>query len=99
MERQPKLRLKPIDKNDDESMRIYGMTGKTVESFNSYVADFFQTVAILRENIEKAHTTADQEKAAEMREHIEHVERKIDELTEAMQRIADDMSSLVEFEK
>lgn len=99
MEQKPMLKLKPIDKNDDESVRIFDMTGRTVESFNSYVADFFQTVVILRENLERAHTATDQEKAAEMRAHIDHVERKIAELTEAMQRIADDMPALVEFEK
>lgn len=88
------LKLKQITGDTHDTARIYEYTRRTVDDFNSYFADFFETIKILRENLEKP--DADKEKKNEISESIKHVELKIDELSAKMNEIADEMPSLIE---
>lgn len=81
--------------NDPDSLRIYDFTQKTVDGFNNYVADFFETISILKENLEKLGSDQ-KEKSNEITGTIKYVENKIDELSAKMQTIAEEMSSLIE---
>ena len=90
------LKLKPMQLKEEKSHQIFAMTQETVERFNIYVSDFFETVAILREDHERSVKKNDAAKCDEIESKIVFVEQKIEELTEAMQRIADEMSSVVE---
>jgi len=94
-----KLKLRPLSVNDPESVRIYEITGKTINDFNGYVDDFRETIAILREKMENTGEKSDPVKADVINGDIEYVERKIHELSLAMKKIADDMSLLVEIEE
>ena len=94
-----KLKLKPLAANDPESQRIYKITSKTIEGFNSYVADFYGTISILKEKLDKPGTGKDPEKADSIRKDIEYMENKLDELFLTMKNLAEEMSFLVDVEE
>jgi prefoldin subunit 5 len=96
MNPQYKLKLKPMDDKDPHSLRIYDLTRKTVDDFNNYISDFFETISILKENLSKLKDDKDEQKKKEISGTIIYVEDKIEELSVRMQAIADEMSSLVE---
>ena len=91
-----KLKLKPMDDKYLHSLRIYDLTQKTVDDFNNYISDFFETITILKENLADLNDDKDGQKKIEISGTIKYVEDKIEELSGRMQAIADEMSSLVE---
>ncbi len=99
MKNQTRLKLKPLEKADPDSLRIYDITRKTIEDFNGYVADFHETIRILRENQAKPEVMRDGEQTRVIDGDIRYIEDKIEELSRAMQKIAEDMSFLVEVEE
>ena len=92
MRKKYELKLKPIiNIENPDNKRIFEMLEKSCEGLNSYVADFFETVAILKEQKIKSadnHTDID--------DSIEFVLAKIDEVTASMESIVNDMPSLIE---
>lgn len=92
----PQLILKPIEIENAETQRIYGYLRQTVEGFNNYVADFFESIAILSEKGEALRTNQPQE-AARCDEEVRYLEARIEELRLAMQMIAAEMGALVEY--
>ena len=49
MRQKYELKLKPIDTANADNLRIYEMLKKSCDGLNSYLADFFETIEILRE--------------------------------------------------
>ena len=88
----PHLSLKPLDTENESTARIYSMVRETVDSFNIYVADFFESVAILEEEL----AAARKDSSAEIEEKIAYMRRRIAELSDAMKAIAEQMDGLVE---
>jgi hypothetical protein len=91
MKQKYELKLKPINSNNPDNLRIYDMVQKSCEGLNSYLADFFETVAILEE--QKTKSGSDNK---DIDESIEFVLVKIDEVTASMKSIVNDMPFLVE---
>lgn len=91
MRQKYELKLKPINSNNPDNLRIYEMLNKSCEALNSYLADFFETVAILNE--QKTQSGPDN---SDTDESIEFVLTKIDEVTASMKSIVNDMPSLIE---
>lgn len=89
----PRLLLKPLDTDNESTARIYSMVRETVDSFNIYVADFFESVAILEEQLSGAKRGGGD---AEIEEKISYMRRRIAELSDAMKAIEDQMGGLVE---
>ncbi len=83
------LELKPIVSTNVDNIRIYEMLKKSCDGLNSYLADFHQTIEILKE---KRNLSADN---ASTDESIEFVLGKIDEVTASMKEIAGYMPSLI----
>lgn len=94
-----KLKLKPLAADDPESQRIYKITGKTIEGFNAYVADFYGTISILKEKLDKPGTGKNREEAASIRKDVEYMENKLNELFLTMKNLAEEMSFLVDVEE
>ena len=90
----PRLNLKPLDTDNESTARIYSMVRETVDSFNIYVADFFESVAILEEQLASAKREGGD--PAVIEEKIEYMRRRIEELLASMNGIAEEMHSLVE---
>ena len=88
----PRLNLKPLDTDNESTARIYSMVRETVDSFNIYVADFFESVAIIEEELASAQKGG----GAEIEEKIAYMRRRIAELSDAMKAIAEQMDGLVE---
>lgn len=88
----PRLSLKPLDTDNASTVRIYSMVRETVDSFNIYVADFYETVGILEEEL----VSATKGCSAEIEDRIAYMRRRIDELSDAMRSIAEQMDGLVE---
>ena len=93
----PKLQLKPINISTDGTERIYQMVRETVESFNVYVADFYESVSILKEQHEKALSSGSSSAVSEVEEKIRYMEKRIEELKSAMEKISAEMHTLVEY--
>jgi len=91
MRQKYELKLKPINSTNPDNLRIYELLQKSCEGLNSYLADFFETVAILEEK--KIKSGSDN---SEIDESIEFVLTKIDEVTSSMKCIVNDMPSLIE---
>ncbi len=94
MRQKYELKLKPIDTANADNLRIYEMLKKSCDGLNSYLADFFETIEILREKKDK--TSSEQ---METESSIEFVLAKIDEVTSSMKTIAEDMPSLIELKE
>ncbi len=92
----PELRIKAIHTENDETLRILGMIHESCDRLNAYVMDFFETRAILNENLKNAKENKDRARVKETEESIGEVERRISEVTESMQGIVQDMPELVE---
>lgn len=91
-----KLNLKEYGFSDPEGARIFDLTKKNVENFNGYVDDFYESVSIIRQNMERHNGDHDQIKA--LGKDIEYIENKISELSAAMKQMADDMPFLIDLE-
>lgn len=93
----PQLILKPIEIENAETQRIYGYLRQTVEGFNNYVADFFESIAIISEKGEALRQTHQTQEAATCDDEVHYLEGRIEELRLAMQMIATEMGALVEY--
>ena len=93
----PKLKLKPIDITTEGTERIYEMVRGSVDSFNLYVSDFFESVEILHEQYEKAVSAGDKKAVQETEGKINYMKMRIEELKESMERISAEMHSIVEY--
>lgn len=91
MRQKYELKLKPINTSNSDNLRIYGMLKDSCEGLNNYLADFHETIEILKEKKDKS--AAD---PAEVEASIDFVLTKIDEVTESMKNIAQDMHTLIE---
>ncbi len=89
-----RLNLKENRHSDPHGSRIFDLTRKNVENFNGYVNDFYESVAIIKQNIDTHR--GDEEKIAALSRDIEYIENKIGELSTAMKQMADDMPFLIE---
>ena len=88
------LKLKPFSSTNSDSSRIYRMLENSCEGLNSYLADFFETIEILKEKKEK-HPS----ETAEIDESIEFILVKIGQVTASMKSIAEEMPALVELKE
>ena len=93
----PYLILKPVDTARDETNRIYSHVKNTVEDFNNYVSDFFESVVIISEKRETLQKTGVIQEAAKCEEEIKYLRGCIIELRQSMLLIAAAMDSLVEY--
>lgn len=91
-----RLNLKEYGFSDPEGARIYDLTKKNVENFNGYVDDFYESVSIIRHNMELL--AGDNEKKITLGRDIDYIENKISELSAAMKQMADDMPFLIELQ-
>ena len=96
MQEKPKIELKPLPSENEDTKRILDNTRKSIENLNLYVEDFFETMAILRENFEKLKTKSDAEKEQELMQSIAQVESRIQEVTSSMKEISKVMSDFVD---
>ena len=91
MRQKYELKLKPINTSNSDNLRIYDLLKNSCEGLNNYLADFYETIEILKEKKEKS--TAE---PAEVEASIEFVLTKIDEVTSSMKNIAQDMHALID---
>lgn len=91
-----RLALKPLDRHDPDSIRIYEQTREAVERLNVYLFDFVDSVVILKENLAKNIDLDESAKAGETGEKIAYMEGKIISLCEEMRRIAGEMPEFIE---
>ena len=94
MRQKYQLELKPIISANEDNLRIYGMLKKSCEGLNSYLADFYQTIEILKEK-----KAAGPGNGIATDESIEFVLGRIDEVTATMKEIAKYMPSLIELKE
>jgi Mg2+ and Co2+ transporter CorA len=90
----PHLKLKPMDFGNASTERIYALVEETVKNFNIYVADFYESVAILEEQLKAAKNRGGD--CSEIEGKISYMRTRIEELSSAMKGIADEMHALVE---
>jgi len=94
MRQKYELKLKPISTSNSDNLRIYEILSKSCEGLNNYLADFHETIEILKEKKEKPSV-----ESAEVDASIEFVLSKIDEVTESMKNIAQEMHTLIELKE
>ena len=99
MEVRTKLELKDFDKDDPESIRLLDLTREFIERLNNYVADFDESITILKENREENIKKEDKDKIADIDESIQFVESKINDVSNEMRKIAEEMSFFVELKE
>lgn len=95
MSHRRELRLKPLQSDNPDTVRIYDQAREACQRLNTYLFDFIETIAILRENRGKGKTDGT-ESEREIDTYIESVERKIDDIGLQMEGIAKDLSFLVD---
>lgn len=88
------LKLKPINSTNEDNLRIYNMLKNSCDGLNSYLADFYETIEILKEKKDKPSA-----EPAEIEASINFVLSKIDEVTESMKNIASEMHTLIELKE
>lgn len=93
------LELKPLTSDDGDSVRIYRITEDACGKLNNYLLDFYGSISILRENLERFSNTGNREKALETLESIRSVIDRIREVTDSMEKINQDMPFLVEIRR
>lgn len=84
------LKMRYVDSENPETVRIFNMVNDACERFNIYLMDFFETLEILEEKKMSGKSDDETEKS------IESVRSRIEEVTAAMKDIAATMPSLVE---
>jgi hypothetical protein len=92
----PRLVLKKIDVKNEKTERLYSLVSETVQSFNVYVADFYESVAILEEQYDAAVKAGNTASAREADEKISYMKERIEQLNASMKSISEEMHSLVE---
>lgn len=80
-------------------MRIYRITEDSCEKLNNYLLDFYGTISILRENLERFSDAGNSKKAIETLESIRSVIDRIREVTDSMEKIVQDMPFLAEIRR
>ena len=93
----PELKLKKFETDHESTQRIYQMVRQTVDSFNVYVSDFYESVAILEEQHSRALSAGDRASASDAEEKISYMKKRIEELIDDMKRISAEMHTLVEY--
>ncbi len=94
MRQKYELKLKPIQSSNSDNKRIYEMLKHSCDGLNNYLADFFETVEILKEKKDKPST-----ESKDVDESIDFVLKKIDEVTASMKSIAQEMHTLIELKE
>ena len=84
------LKMKYVESDNTETVRIFNMVNDACERFNIYLMDFFETLEILEEKKRNGKSDDETDRS------IESVKSKIDEVTAAMKEIAATMPSIVE---
>lgn len=84
------LKMKYVESENPETVRIYNMVNDACERFNIYLMDFFETLVILEEKKRNGKSDDETDKS------IESVKSRIEEVTAAMKDIASTMPSIVE---
>jgi len=84
------LKMKYVDSDNPETVRIYNMVNDACDRFNIYLMDFFETLDILEEKKRNGKSDDETDKS------IESVKSRIEEVTAAMKDIASTMPSIVE---
>ena len=85
-----RLKMKYVESDNPETVRIFNMVNDACERFNIYLMDFFETLSILEEKKLKGKSDDETERS------IESVKSRIEEVTAAMKDIAVTMPSIVE---
>lgn len=88
-----RLKMKYVDSDNPETVRIFNMVNDACERFNIYLMDFFETLEILEEKKRNGKSDDETDKS------IESVRSRVEEVTAAMKDIAATMPSLVEFKE
>lgn len=94
----PALQLRNIDTRDPHTERILNLTRETIDRFNYYVEDFFQTREILLEQSELLKSSGSPDKLEENNESLRQVMRRIEEIRISMNSLADQMPELISLE-
>jgi hypothetical protein len=94
MKQKYELKLKPINTSNEDNLRIYNILKNSCEGLNNYLADFYETIEILKEKKERPSVESSEVDAS-----IEFVLSKIDEVTESMKNIAQEMHTLIELKE
>ena len=97
MNTKPRLHLKPISAKNRDTLKIYGTVKQAIENLHHYLDDFFETRNILIENQEKT-KNKNKGEPEEIEKHLQQIDKKIIEITEAMRNIASEMPLFVKFE-
>ncbi len=87
-----RLKMKYIESDNTETVRIFNMVNDACERFNIYLMDFFETLEILEEKKQIGKSDDETDKS------IESVKSRIEEMIKAMEDIAATMPSIVELE-
>lgn len=99
MSKKPRIELKTLPANSEDTLRILQNTKNSIENLNLYVDDFIETMNILNEKHEKALKSGDKKEAEEIKTNIIHIYGKIEEVAQSMKQIAGEMSSFVDFKE
>ncbi len=87
-----RLKMKYVESDNTETVRIFNMVNDACDRFNIYLMDFFETLSILQEKKQSGKSDDETEKS------IDSVKSRIEEVTAAMKDIAATMPSIVELE-
>ena len=93
----PVLEIKPVLTDDPESLRIYELALKSVENLNNYIADFIESIHIMKENRENSLRKKDLERAEKILSDMTFIETKIEEVSRSMEAISAVMPELVSY--
>ena len=85
-----RLKMKYVESENPETVRIFNMVNDACERFNIYLMDFFETLDILEEKKRNGKSDDETDKS------IDSVKSRIEEVTAAMKDIASTMPSIVE---
>lgn len=88
-----RLKMKYVESDNPETVRIFNMVNDACERFNIYLMDFFETMSILEEKKQNGKSDDETDRS------IESVKSRIEEVTAAMKDIAATMPSVVELIK
>lgn len=88
-----RLKMKYVESDNPETVRIFNMVNDACDRFNIYLMDFFETLEILEEKKQRGKGDDETERS------IDSVKSRIEEVTAAMKDIAATMPSIVELIK
>ena len=85
-----RLKMKYVESENPETVRIFNMVNDACERFNIYLMDFFETLDILEEKKRNGKSDDETDKS------IDSVKSRIEEVIVAMKDIASTMPTIVE---